>query len=187
MLNFKNISLLILFITLSWPIIAAPTHTPNQITAWELSGAIAAKNKKKGWTAVVNWSQQGPEHYQMHLYGPLGGGSVIIEKHGALVTFRDGSKKGSSRNADELLQAKTGVRLPVKNLYYWIRGIPAPGAVQASQYDANHYLTAFKQAGYTITYPSYTLVNGIHLPNKIRLNGNGLLIKLVIKRWKIGL
>ena len=159
--------------------------SPASLSSWELSGALAARNKKRGWTAVLNWLQQGPNQYQIRLMGPLGGGSVIVEQHGSLVTFRDGSKKVSSNNADELLQKKTGVRLPVKNLYYWIRGLPALGAIQSVHRDAHHYLTSFSQAGYTISYTAYTSESGINLPSKIQLQGHGVLIKLVIKHWNI--
>jgi len=161
------------------------TISPNALSSWELSGAIAARNKKRGWTAVLNWLQQGPNQYQIRLFGPLGGGSVLIEKKGSVITFRDGPKKVSSNNADELLQKKTGVRLPVKNLYYWVRGLPAPGAIQSAHHDANNYLISFNQAGYTVNYTAYTVVGGMNLPSKIRLQEHGVLIKLVIKHWKI--
>ena len=164
---------------------SAASVSPTSLSSWEVSGAIAAKNRKRGWTAAVNWLQQGPNQYQIRLFGPLGGGTVIIEKRGSVITFRDGPKKVSSNNADELLQKKTGVRLPVKNLYYWIRGLPAPGAIHSEHRDANHYLISFDQAGYNINYTAYTSANGMNLPSKIRLQGHGVMIKLVIKHWRI--
>ena len=164
---------------------AAAALSPTTLSSWELSVAIAARNKKRGWTAVLNWLQQGPNQYQIRLLGPLGGGAVVIEKHGSVVTFRDGPKKVSSNNADELLQKKTGVRLPVKNLYYWVRGLPAPGSVQSVHRDANNYLISFNQAGYSVNYTAYTVAGGMNLPSKIRLQGRGVMIKLVIKHWEI--
>ncbi len=155
------------------------------LSSWELSGAIAAKDHKKGWTAALNWLQQGPNQYQIRLFGPLGGGTVIIEKKGVLITLRDGQKKRSSNNADELLLKETGVRLPVKDLYYWVRGLPAPGAVLSAQRMSDNRLISFTQAGYTINYTGYISTGGMVLPNKIRLQGQGVVIKLVIKRWKI--
>lgn len=164
---------------------SASRKSPASLSSWELSGAIAAKNKKRGWTAALNWLQQGPNQYQMRLFGPLGGGAVIIEQHGSVVTFRDGPKKVSSNNADELLLKKTGVRLPVRNLYYWVRGLPAPGAIQSTHRDANNYLISFSQAGYSINYTAFTVAGGMNLPSKIRLQGHGVMIKLVIKHWKV--
>ena len=164
---------------------STPIVSPQSLSAWELSGAIAARNQKKGWTASLNWLQQGPNQYQIRLFGPLGGGTVIIEKKGSVITYRDGPKVLKSNNASELLQKQTGTQLPVHNLYYWVRGLKAPGAVSASQYDENHRLLALNQGGYHIEYSAYTSVNGMHLPSKIRLQGHGVLIKLVIKHWRV--
>ena len=157
----------------------------STISSWEISGAIAAHNKRKGWTASLNWLQQGANQYQIHLFGPLGGGTIIIENNGGVITYTDGPKKITSRNADELLQKQTGIRLPVHDLYYWVRGIPAPGTVQSSQYDPSAHLVSLTQAGYTINYTNYMSVNSIDLPSKIQLQGHDVIIKLVIKRWKI--
>ncbi len=162
----------------------------SSLSTWELSGAMAASQRKRngrnqGWTASLNWLQQGPNQYQIRLFGPMGGGTVIIEKHGAVVTLRDGPKRRSSNNADGLLQRETGVRLPVKNLYYWVRGLPAPGAVHSLQQTADHRVISFSQQGYTISYTEYTSAGGIILPGKIRLEGNGIKVRMVIKRWRI--
>ncbi|KTD23016.1 outer membrane lipoprotein LolB [Legionella londiniensis] len=155
------------------------------VSSWVVTGAMAAKNQKKSWTASVNWRQQGMNNYQIRLFGPLGGGTVIIEKHNGVVTYKDGPKTVTSKNADELLQQETGIRLPVNNLYYWVRGIPAPGAIQSAKYDQYNHLTYLKQSGYTINYTRYTSVNNIDLPSKMELHGNGVTIKFVIKQWSV--
>lgn len=159
-----------------------PTSS-HAVSSWDLSGAIAARNKNKSWTASINWRQQGPNHYQIRLFGPLGGGTVIIEKQGNVITYRDGPKKIASTDADKLLLAQTGVQLPVANLYYWVQGIPAPGSAGSEK--QGKVLSQLHQDGYTVTYSEYTTTNGITLPSKMRLEGHGVLIKLVIKHWKI--
>lgn len=156
-----------------------------KVSAWEISGAMAARNNKKGWSASLNWIQQGLNNYQIRLYGPLGGGTILITKKAGIISYTDGPKKVTSKNADALLMQQTGIRLPVNNLYYWVRGLPAPGAVQSSQTDKNHNLVSLNQAGYSIRFSNYTTVNNVSLPGKMQLQGNGATIKLVIKRWKI--
>lgn len=155
------------------------------ISAWEISGAMAAKNQNKAWSASLNWKQQGASQYQIRLFGPMGGGAVLIEKKGGVITYQDGPKKVSSGNADQLLYQQTGIRLPVSNLYYWIRGLTAPGSIQSVKYDQYNHLSMLKQAGYTINYTRYTSVNGIDLPSKINLFGHGVTIKVVIKKWRV--
>ncbi len=157
----------------------------NSLSSWEISGAMAARNKTKGWTASVHWVQQGANQYQLRLFGPLGGGTILIEKNGSVVTYTDGPKKITSHHADELLQQQTGIRLPVQDLYYWVRGLPAPGAVQSAKYDKQTHLESLSQAGYTISYMNYISVNHIDLPRKIHLQGHGVVIKFFIKHWVI--
>lgn len=157
----------------------------DRVKSWDLSGAIAAKNGKKAWSASINWMQRGQGSYQIRMFGPLGSGTVLIEKNGGVVNFRDGPKSASSTNAEQLLLKQTGVRLPVNSLFYWVRGVPAPGAVQTATRDANGNLQVLRQGGYTIQYGGYTTVGNLVLPSQIRLQGPNVFIKLVIKRWKI--
>lgn len=155
------------------------------ISSWNIHGAMAAKNKAKGWSATMNWVQSGPSTYQIRLMGPLGGGAVLINKKGSNITLQDGPKTASSTNADELLQKQTGIRLPVNNLYYWVRGLPAPGGVQSEQHDQYNHLVKLNQSGYSINFTKYTSVKGIDLPSMIRLDGNGVMIKVIIKSWGV--
>lgn len=162
---------------------AKPHGNPSDIRSWELSGALAAKNQNKAWTASLNWLQQGQNQYQIRLFGPLGSGTILIEKQGTEIRFIDGKKTLSSHDADQLFEQQTGIRLPVQNLYYWVRGLPAPGPVSAKQVDPESRLLTLTQSGYRIDYANYTDTNQYALPGKIQLQGHGVVIKLVIKRW----
>jgi outer membrane lipoprotein LolB len=161
------------------------TGKAETVSSWEIRGALAAKNKSKGWSAAMHWAQNGPSSYQIRLMGPLGAGAVLINKKGGTITFQDGPKRITSTNADELLMQQTGVRLPVSNLYYWVRGLPAPGKVGSEQRDAANHLVMLRQSGYTVTFGNYTTVKGVALPGIVRLDGNGVMVKVVIKNWSI--
>lgn len=157
----------------------------NSISSWQLSGAMAARNKNKGWSASLHWIQNGAGQYQIRLSGPVGSGTVLVTKKGGVVTYRDGPKTVTSSNADELLRKQSGVHLPVSSLYYWVRGLPAPGAIQGEQRDQAKRLTVLRQGGYHIEYSQYTAVGKYILPSHIKLQGNGVFIKLAIKHWQI--
>lgn len=155
------------------------------VSSWDLSGAMAARSQRKSWTASINWTQHGAFAYQIRLFGPIGSGTVLIQKQGGVVTYKDGPKIASSANADKLLLEKTGVRLPVSSLYYWVRGLPAPGSVKSETRDNAGRLSVLRQSGYTIEFNEYMAVSSTVLPSRIKLQGNGVVIKLVIKRWRI--
>jgi outer membrane lipoprotein LolB len=165
--------------------VAGSSSGASRISSWDISGAMAARSKNKGWSASVNWVQRGASQYQIRLSGPLGSGTVLISRSGGVVTLRDGPKTASSSNAESLLKQQTGVSLPVANLYYWVRGIPAPGSVQGEKRDASGHLVQLRQGGYTIQYLQYTSAGGASLPTSVRLQGNGIFIKLIIKSWRV--
>ena len=155
----------------------------HMISSWDINGAIAAKNKSKAWSASMNWVQNGPNAFHIRLIGPLGSGSLLITKSGHTTTFQDGDKTSSSTNAEELLLKQTGIQLPVNDLYFWVRGLPAPGKVQLQRHDQHNNLTQLNQAGYTIYFTQYISVKGIDVPRMIRLEGDGMMVKLIIKKW----
>lgn len=161
------------------------TIEATSIQSWDLSGAMSARGASKAWSAQIHWQQSGAHEYQIRLFGPLGGGTVIIDGHKGRTTYTDGSKQISSKNPDALFEQQTGLRLPVQNLYYWVRGLPAPGPISAKTWGPNHTLSTLSQDGYSINYSNYTMTHQALLPTKIRLEGHGLLIKLVIKQWNI--
>lgn len=157
----------------------------SAIQGWTMQGAMAVRHPKKSWTASFNWNQSGPSNYHIRLFGPLGSGTVLIDGHNGLTTYQDGPKKLASKNANALLKQQTGVALPVHNLYYWARGIPAPGAVSFVQKGPSGAYAGFAQAGYKIEYPEYIKIQGTVLPRQIKLTGNGTFIKVVIKHWRL--
>jgi outer membrane lipoprotein LolB len=157
------------------------------VSSWELSGGLAIKNlaKHKGYSATLHWVQHGANNYNMRLMGPLGGGTIELSKHGGMVTYKDGAKVYTGSHADTLLGQHTGIHLPVSSLYYWVRGLPAPGPVQSTKLDKYNHLAQLRQNGYIISYPSYSSVGGTDLPNVIHLVGRGVAAKVVIKHWKV--
>ena len=155
------------------------------IQSFELNGAMAARNPKKSWTASVNWLQTGPTNYQIRLFGPLGSGTVLIKRSGGVVSLQDGPKRVTSKDAEQLLLQETGVRLPVPNLFYWVRALPAPGGSPKIERDRYNHISVLRQDGYTVQYLKYTSTPKGDLPSSIRLEGRNIKVKLIVKRWKV--
>lgn len=166
------------------------TNTPaksdlSPLTSWMFNGAIAVQDKNKSLTASINWQQQGVNNYQIRLFGPLGGGSILINKKNKLVYFNDGKKLLSANNASALLRAQTGIFLPVESLYYWVQGLPAPGKVLSFKRDNDNCLIELNQQGYIVNYADYIKTNNRFLPKQIKLQGHDVVSKLVISSWKL--
>jgi len=160
-------------------------QNPKHISAWSLRGAMAARHAKKATSAMINWEQNGLNHYKIRLFGPLGSGTVMIEKQNGHIQFQDGKKIIHSNNDNDLLFKQTGVHLPVNYLYYWVRGITAPGKASGIEKNASGQITQFAQNGYVVQFDKYTAINHTILPGFIRLYGKNVTIKLAIKQWHI--
>lgn len=159
-----------------------PQRSPAALApAFTVSGAIAAKNQQRGWTANFYWEQKNPQDYQILISGPLGSETMEITQHQSEVTYREGKKVIHAKQAETLLAKETGIRLPVDHLYYWIKGKPAPGPIQAIKRSPDQDILVLQQSGYTLEYSNYR----DHYPYKIRLIGHQLMVKIVVKDWNM--
>lgn len=166
----------------SWP--TRVKHI-EKIQAWQLYGAIAIKTSQAGQAASFNWQQQANQHYTIGLYGPLGAGRVTLIGTPNQVSLTANGKQYHAKTPESLMQDVLGWQLPVHNLYYWIRGIPAPNLPATRQFDAANRLSKLEQQGWQVTYLQYTGVNGVDLPTKIMLKNQQLSVKVVLSSWQL--
>ncbi|MBL8258518.1 MAG: outer membrane lipoprotein LolB [Candidatus Competibacteraceae bacterium] len=156
-----------------------------RLTRWQAAGRIGVVNGQDGWHANFQWAQR-EQDYRIDLIGPLGQGRVLIEGDDRQVSIQtqDGQSQTAS-DPDSLLEQAIGVRLPVEGLRYWIRGVPEPGPVAASQTDRNGRLLRLEQQGWIIEYPDYAPASPTLLPARIVARRQDLSVKLVIDRWTL--
>jgi len=157
----------------------------SNIEDWDLKGLIAIRNSRHAWNAHWQW-QQNHTHYSIALVGPLGSGSLQLtgSPKSVLLETSDG-KKITSTSPEALLEQQMGWRLPVSDLYYWVRGLPVPNLSAQKQFDAAHRLSVLIQNGWRIEYSRYVLINHVDLPDKMILNNPELNVKIIINEWKM--
>lgn len=162
-------------------------HTLSTITAWQLQGAIGIQQDSKRWSASINWQQQNASNYKIRLYGPFGAGAVELQGQPGLVTLvsNNNPKPVTSNSPEGLIAKETGWQLPVGNLYYWVRSIPAPGSASQTSLDSANRLNTLQQDGWKVQYLDYAKINGVDLPDKMLLTNPPFTIKLVIKNWQL--
>ena len=168
----------------TWPI---RQQGLQQITNWQLSGAVAVRTPQKAFSASVNWQQQKNSCcYTLNLLGPLGIGAVILTGNATQITLQeDNGQIYTASTPEQLLQLHLGWQLPIANLYYWVRGLPAPNAPAQMSFDSFNHVTSLQQQGWQITYLSYTGVGLYDLPNKIFMRNGPVQIRLVISTWRV--
>ena len=157
----------------------------NAITCWTASGAFSVTTPKESGIANYVWQLTDQTHFKVDIASTLNVYQLAITREGSSSTLiKNQHQSLVANNPETLMQQSVGYSLPVSNLYYWMRGIAAPGKYQA-QYDQYGHITQLSQQGWTITFLNYNHVDTVDLPQLIQLKRKDLSVKLVVKKWDL--
>lgn len=157
----------------------------ERIQSWRLSGKIAVRTPKDSGSASVNWAQNG-SRYTISLMGPFGAnGMKLSGQPGKVVLIAANGKQFSASSPEQLLFQQWGYRLPISDLTYWVRGLPAKGKPFNSQFDKRNRLVRLSQTGWNVQFLSYVSKGNIELPDKIFIYSPSLDTKIIIYNWQI--
>jgi outer membrane lipoprotein LolB len=156
----------------------------NELTHWKAQGSIAIRQDNKAENGSFSLIQEG-DNYELAIYGPLGMGRTTLTGDLQQVTLKEASGQTKTAASPEiLLQETLGWSLPVTNLKYWLRAMPAPVIHSTFTLDAHQRLSKLEQQGWHITYEQYMGVQELDLPSKIRFQRPETQVLIVIKKWE---
>ena len=155
---------------------------------WLLSGKLAVKQPSDSGTAVINRWQQRNESYELALSSSfLGMGSTQLKGVPGYIqlTMPNGDHYQSSE-PEKLIQAATGWQLPIDNLTWWIKGLPAPDGDFRLLFDEQNKLAILEQDGWEIRYDRWQpFVETLpELPARITALKGDKRVRVVISRWQ---
>lgn len=156
---------------------------------WNLKSKIGLSYQEEYWQFGLNWAQQASGQYTMQINNPLTGAVVaklLQNRQGATLLANDG-KTYRSRNAEQLLYAQSGLKMPLDGMQYWVKGITSPQyKVDKLVLDNKGRPTFIQQAGWLIQYGAYQSNTAIALPRKIMLKRakDNVSVKLIAKQWQ---
>ncbi len=153
-----------------------PDNTPDALavaSSWQLKGKLGVRAVGRSANLSFSW-QESPESYVILLNGAMGVDVAEIRCEGDVVTLSLPDGRRYSNKAIELLLAEQlGYQLPVSQLRYWARGVPAPGT-ESSFLDGG-----FVQEGWNITVQQY----GVLGPRKLLIEKDDIRLKLAALKW----
>lgn len=154
-----------------------------KIRRWDINGAFSIHRPKQSVIANYSW-QQHNNKYMIKIASALDAYSAIIQGNPLYVTLKKSNReKFYARNPEQLMQQQLGWSLPVSNLSYWIRGLPAPGKYQA-KFDTWGHLIDLRQNGWHVKFSHYwPMSNTVDVPQTLLLKRSNLTAKIVIKHW----
>jgi len=158
----------------------------SEINNWLLNGRVAIINGDESWHLSMSW-QRHEDKYILDLSGPFGAGHAQLtgtDKGVILVDADDNYFLADS--PDRLLQEVTGIRMPVKSLLYWIRGLPNWN-IEKQTHSLDDYgrLKQLQQDGWRVRFKRYISVEQYELPQKIFIDGHDLKVKIFIDDWDL--
>lgn len=157
----------------------------DNINQWQISGRFVAQNESEYWNGNIQWLQNN-DQYSIVVSGPLSSGSFSLEGDSNYSTLKLAKDKTyEAIDPEELLENYIGLRLPVKNLRYWIVGSPSPLNNSRIILNDDGLLGQLSQLGWDISFKNYAKINNTLLPKKIFLENDEYDVRLVIQNWQI--
>ena len=165
----------------SWP---AHQSKMASIDSWQLKGKLAYRNDVDSGSAWFDWTQHG-DNFTIYLSGPFGVGTVQISGNAQAITLsQPGEADISSHSSNALTQRLFGWQLPVEQMRYWARGIPANTSGRALEtFNKEGLLATLQEDGWQININRYQAGPRGPLPGKIKGSSNELTFTLLLKTW----
>ncbi|WKD50730.1 lipoprotein insertase outer membrane protein LolB [Microbulbifer spongiae] len=163
--------------------------TVAQLEQWTIRGKLGVRSPKDNGSANLTWAQNGVQNYRLHLSGPLGAGTTVITgSAGGVSLVRGDEPPVVARSASQLTTQTLGWPLPAAEMFYWVRGLPAPGAKGAERHNAQGQLLSLQQSGWLLRFSDYRQNGPYRLPTRIKAQTNAsagpVQVTLVIKAWE---
>ncbi|RRJ83688.1 lipoprotein insertase outer membrane protein LolB [Aestuariirhabdus litorea] len=157
----------------------------HALTQWQLSGKLGIRTQPKSASVHLNWEQHSV-HYRIRIASVIGQTLALLQgsPEGLALSTADDETRYSG-SAEELLLEELGWELPVSNLYYWIRGIPAPGS-SAHTLNGQGLLESLQQGDWSLHFSRYQQVGNWQLPGRLVAEGPAARLTFIINDWNPG-
>ena len=154
----------------------------EKLTQWDAEGKLAVYVDDQNSSGLLTWRQRSADFYLL-INGPLGSGQLHIEGTPDLVVATSNKGQVEATSIEALFEQEFDWQFPMQELRYWARGIPQPDTLAKITYNSAGEAATIEQAGWLVTYHSYSNVNGLPMPKKIEIVGADIRLVLVLKSW----
>lgn len=165
----------------------------SKLQFWHVVGAFSIRQDKNearsAEIANYDWNQFGHTNYRIHIASTADLYRVSILSHyGSVTLWKNTTLAYTAKTPEGLMQKALGWQLPVRELFYWMKGMPAPkqkwGAFETS-YDRYGHLVSLRQEGWSLRYGAYRKIENIDLPQEIYLDRPGISVKIIARYWTL--
>lgn len=157
------------------------------IDHWELRGKMNLRAPGDSQTVRIRWDNQG-DNYAIRLSGALGMGATWIRGNEQKVRLeQSGEEPVVAVSAEDLVYNQLGREIPINELRYWLRGLPAPSPrPKQTRFAPEGVLAYLEQSGWSLKFSDHHLVGSWNLPGKILASRDDLKLTLLVSEWSLG-
>lgn len=157
----------------------------GSIADWSLVGRISLDDGDRGGSGRLQWDVKS-DSSALDFHAAMGRGAwhLQIGPEGAVLKEANGAEQFAAA-VNDLIQDRIGWPIPVDALQWWVRGLAAPGAIDAERLDAEGLLISLEQFGWSVEFSRYNSVAGVVLPKRLNATRDNYRVKLAISRWQM--
>lgn len=155
------------------------------VDKYQVNGQLAVATPSEGFSANLQWQQQGIES-DLLLRGPLGMGGARLNFDGDVlrVTNSQGTQLEGVTAQAELVRV-LGFEPPLASLRYWLLGTPDPASVATETLDGDQRLAQLQQGEWQVDYGEYQQAAGRWLPRRVAMHRGEVKVKLQLSNWQL--
>lgn len=155
----------------------------EDLDRWTLIGKAGLRTPEESHSANLDWNQY-PHYFRMLISGPFGGGRTVLEGREGRFSLTNGDGRFEAQTPEALMEDQLGWALPVRDLPYWVRGLPGTRDTYQLETDAFGFPSHLEQSGWEIDYRDWSEAGDLWLPRKLALAYGDMRVTLVINRWQ---
>ncbi len=157
--------------------------------AWNLNSKVALRYRADHWNFGLSWLQQSANQYVMQIKNPVTGALLakLSRKNNAVSLLSNDGRVYKDTDEERLLKRQTGVKLPLKGMQYWMRGLTSPlYKVDKLVLDSRGRPQVLHQAGWKINYSNYVNNSFDAMPRKVVImrDKDNVYMKVIVKKWQ---
>jgi outer membrane lipoprotein LolB len=156
----------------------------QELDSWELRGRVNVRYDNESHTPRIIWLQQNVD-YNIRLWGTFNAGATEIVGRPGFVTMENDGQTLSANSPEDLILEQLGYELPVSQLNYWIKGLPAPDSEAQLVFNELNQLTTIQQADWTINLSDMRQYGALNLPRRVELTRprNDIRLRFIGLNW----
>lgn len=153
---------------------------------WRALGSLVVDSEAKGLiNASFAWDASATG-FDIRLIGPLGLKTYrVVEEKNLARLYGDGNEV-VGQSAEKLLRDEIGVIIPLADMQDWVVGLPGTG--QKAERDSAGRLSKMSvtkddDTNWLVNFKRYRQVDDLQLPATILVSGDGVEIRLSVRKW----